>query len=230
MRRFRNIIILLFIMAPAGLMAQSKFSYSLLVNESASADDEYSVCLLRTTGGECVSLERNWKINITAAANYWLNDRVRLQSGLSYNVLSLDKVNEALDRDAFKIRYLSIPIRSHFFITKGKVSFYTGAGIRTDIRLNDAPSQDLDLGIRDNGRAIALSAEVLLGLEIKVSPQLAINFEPTFSRGITSYDRDPDITALNNSFFSIPMMVEHPQRLGITLGVTYSLTGSGSTK
>lgn len=221
----KSLLIILF-MAPMSVLAQSKFSYSLLVNESASADDEYSVCVLRTTGGECISLERNWKLNVTAAANYRVNKNVRLQSGIAYNVLSLDKVNEALNRDAFKINYLSIPVRSHFFISHGKTSFYTGLGIRTDIRLNDAPAPNAEVGIRDNGRSLAMSAEVLLGLEVKITPQLALNIEPTYSRGITPYDQDPDIDALNDSFFSLPMMVEFPQRLGISFGVTYSLKGS----
>ena len=224
MSQIKKTLLIVLLMAPMGLFAQSKFSYSVLVNQSASADDEYSVCILRTTGGECISLERNWKLNVTAATNYQVNEKVRLQAGLAYNVLSLDKVNEALNRDAYKINYLSIPIRSHFFISQGKVSFYTGLGLRTDIRLNEVAAPDAEVGIPDNGGSVAVSAEVLLGLEVKISPQLAMNLEPTYSRGITPYDRDTDIGALNTSSFSLPFMVEFPQRIGISFGITYSFT------
>ena len=86
------------------------------------------------------------------------------------------------------------------------------------------------MGIPDNGGSVAVSAEVLLGLEVKIAPQLALNLEPTFSRGITPYDRDPDIGALNSSSFSLPFMVEFPQRIGISFGVTYSLKGSDKEK
>ena len=208
-------------------MAQSKVSYSLLVNESASADDTYDICIFRTTGGECLSLERNWKTNVTAAINYQANKRIRFQAGVAYNVLSLDEVNEALERDAFKIKYLSIPVRTHYFITQGKVKLYTGLGLRTDIRVNEIPpAPEEGYIVQDQGRNLAVSAEFLAGLEIAVLPKLSVNFEPTFSKGITSYSRDLESPSLGGnelSFFGIQMMPEFPQRIGITLGVTYGL-------
>lgn len=225
MKRFTtNLSLTLLMMLGTFSLSGQKLSYSLLVNESASLDDTYSICIYQTTGGECLDLERNWKMNVTAAVNYELNKRMRLQSGLAYNVLSLDKVNEALERDAYKIKYLSIPVRTHYFINQGKVSFYTGAGLRTDIRLNEASGGDLETPVQDNGRSIALSMELMAGLEVKVLPQLSLNIEPIYSKGITSYSKDLQFGSnVQASFFGIQMMPEYPQRLGINLGFTYRL-------
>ncbi len=216
MKRFLAPVLFLLVLSHTSLLAQSKLSFSVLVNQSASADDEYSICILRTTGGECVSLERQWKTNLTLAVNYQPGKKLRLQSGIGYNTLVLNEVNEALDRDAYRINYLSIPLKSHFFIAQGKVSFYAGLGLRTDIRLGEARPPDPEVGSLDNGQSIAMSGELLLGLEVNIAPQFTTGLEPTFSRGITRYDKALPTTLVNALISRTPMLVDYPQRLGFS--------------
>ena len=223
MKRFLAPVIFLLVLSHTSLLAQSKLSFSVLANQSASADDEYSICILRTTGGECVSLERQWKTNVTLAVNYQAGKKLRLQSGVGYNTLVLNEVNEAIGRDAYRINYLSIPLRSHFFIAQGKVSFYAGMGLRTDIRLGDAPTPDPEVGSLDNGQSLAMSAELLLGLDVQVLPQITLGLEPTFSRGITRYDKALPTNLVNALISRTPMVVDYPQRLGFSLSATYRL-------
>lgn len=208
----------------AALQAQSKFSYSLLVNKSASTDDVIDVCIFNTTGGECLGLEKNWKTNVTLNVNYQLNTRVRLQTGLGYNVLSMDQLNEALETNEFKAKYLSIPMRFHYMITKGKTKLYAGVGIRTDIRLNNTRNLPENINLVDNSYNIALSAEGLIGLEIPLSSGLKINFEPTIATALTSYSKDESgPTGFVNSLVATPysLVEEYPGRIGISLGITY---------
>ena len=226
MLRFKTILICLILMAPASVLAQSKLSYSLIINHSASADDEYDVCIFRINGGECLSMARSWKTSAMAAVNYRPNRRIRLQTGLAYNALSMDELNEAVGQNDFRVSYLSIPLRSHFFITQGKVSFYAGAGFRADIRIDSATEPTPEALILDNGDSFGMSAEVLLGLEVRLSQKLSISLEPTFSRGITPYDRQVNSGNINGLRLDLPMVVEFPQRIGFNFGLTFSPSGS----
>ena len=164
MTRFKTFIILLVILTPASVLGQSKVSYSILFHQSQSLDPMVDICITRTNGGECVDMNLNYALNATAAVNLKLNDKVRLQTGLGYNQLAARDINDTYNREVFKAKYLSIPIRAHWMISQGKLSPYLGAGIRTDIRINEAAGVDIT-GFRDNARGFGLSAEFLFGLE-----------------------------------------------------------------
>lgn len=206
--------------------SQSKLSYSVLVNQSASTDDVIDICILRTTGGECVELEKVWKTNVTFNANYEVNSRLRLQSGLGYNVLSMDQLNEGLGTDEYKLKYLSIPVRAHYLINQGKVRFYVGGGLRTDIRLNGDVPYSAEAGVADNGRGIAVSMETLIGVEVPVSSRFKIHFEPTYSNALTSYSKDVSVTTgIPNILTRTPfgLIDDRPSRIGVSFGFTFGL-------
>lgn len=205
--------------------AQSKLSYSVLINQSASTDDMINICILRTTGGECIDLEKVWKTNITLNVNYEISPRLRLQSGLGYNVLSMDQLNDGLGTDRYKVQYLSIPMRAHYLFNKGKVRFYAGLGLRTDIRLNGNVPYSSEEVIVDNARGMAVSMEALLGLEVPLSSRLKLHFEPTYATALTPYTKDVSTpSGMVNSRITPPGIVEeYPGRIGISLGFTFSL-------
>ncbi len=208
--------------------AQSKLSYSVLVNQSASTDDLINICIFRTTGGECLDLEKVWKTNVTFNANYQVSPRLRLQSGLGYNVLSMDNLNSGLGTDRYKIKYLSIPMRAHYLITKGKVQFYTGAGLRTDIRLNGDIPYATDAGVIDNGRGLAVSLETLIGIEVPLSSRLKVHLEPTYATALTSYIKDVNAPTGNPNSFALSIQPygiidEYPSRIGVSVGFTFGL-------
>lgn len=208
------------------VQAQSKLSYSALINQSASTDDVENICIFRISGGECLDLEKIWKTNITLNVNYEVNSRLRLQSGLGYNVLSMDHLNNGLGTDRYKVKYLSIPVRAHYFINKGKVRFYTGAGLRTDIRLNGDIPNDESTSIQDNARGIAVSMEALIGIEVPISSRFKVHFEPTYAQAITSYANDTNnATGSVNGSSVAPfgLIDEYPGRIGISLGFTFNL-------
>lgn len=206
--------------------AQSKLSYSMLVNQSASTDDIINICIFRTTGGECLDLDKVWKTNVTLNVNYQVSPRVRLQSGLGYNVFSMDQLNRGLGTNEFKIKYLSIPVRAHYFLNKGRVRLYTGIGLRTDIRLNNVILESEFASIADNGKSIAMSMEALIGIEIPVSTRFKIHLEPTYAQAITSYADDINAASggVNSSLIApFGLIDEYPGRIGISLGFTIRL-------
>ena len=202
--------------------AQSKLSYSLIVNQSASMDDVTGICIFRAPpqGGICFDLEANWKTNLTMALNYESSSRLRIQSGFSYNLLSQDILNEQLGTDKYRLKYLSIPIRAHYFFNNGKTRFYSGLGLRTDVRLNqNIPVVQSDQ-VGDNSRSFGMSMEVLLGIEIPVSKQISFNFEPTYSGALTNYTKD--LILPQGAIFD-GLIAEYPKRIGFSLGLTYQV-------
>ncbi|GAB5522935.1 MAG: hypothetical protein Roseis2KO_08070 [Roseivirga sp.] len=210
----------------AMVQAQSKLSYSVLVNQSASTDDVIDVCIFRTTGGECIELEKVWKTNVTFNANYEVSPRLRLQSGLGYNVLSMDQLNDGLGTDEYKLKYLSIPIRAHYLINQGKVRFYVGGGLRTDIRLNGDIPYAVEAGVADNGRGIAVSLETLIGVEVPLSSRFKIHFEPTYANALTSYSKDVNVATFSPNILSravFGLVDEYPSRIGVSFGFTFGL-------
>lgn len=213
----------LIISTSALTVAQSKLSYSLLVNNSASTDDTYSVCIFQIDGGVCLDMETAWKVNFTAAVNYEVNERLRLQSGLGYNVLSMDELNEEFRTDQFKIKYLSIPIRAHYFLNKGKTRVYTGLGLRTDIRTNGTIPQTESSVLNDNGRGIAVSMEALIGIEVPILRAFSLSLEPTYAQAITPYATNLHPNGSANALSLLPegIVDEYPSRLGFSVGLTY---------
>ncbi len=208
------------------VQAQSKLSYSVLVNQSASTDDVIDICIFRITGGECIDLEKVWKTNVTFNANYEVSPRLRLQSGLGYNVLSMDQLNEGLSTDKYKLKYLSIPVRAHYLVNQGKVRFYVGGGLRTDIRLNGDVPYSAEAHVADNGRGIALSLETLIGIEVPLSSRFKIHFEPTYASALTSYTKDVNVaTGSPNILIRTPygLIDERPSRIGVSFGFTFRL-------
>ena len=137
----------------------------------------------------------------------------------------MDELNEAVGQNDFRISYLSIPMRSHFFIVQGKLSFYAGAGLRADIRVDSATDPSPEALLLDNADGFGMSAEILLGLELRLSQKLSISLEPTFSRGITPYDRQVSSGNINGLHLDLPMVVEFPQRIGFNFGFTFSPGG-----
>ena len=210
--------------------AQSKFSYTFQTNTSAALGDQTSICILQTTGGNCHDLEKTWKVNFTAAVNYQVSDRLRLQSGLGHNIFQMDQLNEAFSTSRYQIKYLSIPMKAHYFISKGNLKLYIGAGLRTDIRLNKQSAVVGGALVQDNGSAFGLSLETLLGLEFNLMSVLSVGFEPTFSTALTSYRQDLKFDAASftsnsiiRSFALLNFIDEKPERLGMTLSLNYYL-------
>ncbi len=226
----KKIFITLFLIALGSttLLGQSKFSYTLQVNTSASLNDEVTIFVTGVNFGETFDLAQKWKPGITAVLNYQLNKRVRLQSGLGFNRFSLDKLNDKLNTKKYRLNFLSIPIKAHYFISLGKTKFYAGAGIRTDLKLNSRLKLDASAPVYDNSKKIGMSFEGLLGIEFPITQKFSINFEPTFSGAITSYGNEADfnIAAALSSFapfFSEEMIDAKQTKLGFTFGLTYGL-------
>lgn len=210
--------------------AQSKFSYAFQTNTSGALGDQTNICILQTSGGNCYDLAKTWKVNFTAAVNYQVSDRLRLQSGMGHNIFQMDQLNEAFSTSRYQIKYLSIPIKAHYFISKGKLRFYVGGGLRTDIRLNKQSTVFGGAFVQDNGSAFGLSLETLLGLEFNLLPAFSLGFEPTFSTALTSYQQDLKFDATSytsnsivRSFTLLNFIDEKPDRLGVTLSLNYYL-------
>ena len=223
-----TLICLLVVLNSFAASAQSKLSYSFLTNTSGSADDQFGICILEVTGGNCYDLEKKWKVNFTAGISYQVSDRFRLQTGLGYNVFHMKELNESFNTSRYQINYLSIPLKAHYFLGKGKVRVYIGGGFRTDIRLNKQFTAFSGALVQDNGSALGLSLEALLGLEFNVLPMLSLGIEPTFSTALTSYQGDLKFDNSNVIFNNIArssillnFIEEKPQRLGMTLSVNY---------
>lgn len=220
------LIILLAILSSFVASAQSKFSYSLLTNTSGTADDQFSICILETTGGNCYDLEKTWKVNFTAGINYQLSDRLRLQSGIGYNVFQMDELNEAFNTNRYQVNYISIPMKAHYFLGKGKTKFYVGGGFRTDIRLNKQKSAFGGGLVQDNANALGVSIEALIGVEFKIIPKLSLGVEPTFATALTSYTQDlkfDGTSSFASSFILLNFIEEKPSRIGMTFSVNYRL-------
>lgn len=225
-----TLICLIALLSSFAANAQSKLSYSLLTNTSGSLDDQFDICILETTGGNCYDLEKTWKVNFTAAINYQASDRLRLQTGIGYNVFHMDDLNEAFNTSRYELNYLSIPMKAHYFISKGKARFYIGGGFRTDIRLNKQSPVRAGLLIQDNGSGLAVSLETLVGLEFNVLPMLSLGIEPTYATAISSYRRGLNFDGSSSfapnaaqSYLLLNFIEEKPERLGMTLSINYTL-------
>lgn len=208
--------------------AQSRLSYSLLVNQSASTDNYHTVCLFTGNGNPCLILDKAWKTNLTFNANYELSPRLRLQAGLGYNVMHMDKLNGVLATNRYQVEFLSIPVKAHYFIKNhGKARLYIGTGVRTDIRLTQPVSDYSLLAIvADNSRSISASLEVLVGIEIPLSSRIKLNIEPTYGTAITRYSRETGIElgipgSVNRTPYAL--IDEYPGRYGISVGFTFRL-------
>lgn len=212
--------------------AQSKLSYSVLVNESYSTDNYHQICLSQSyipgqsgQGLPCVLMDKAWKTNITLNANYEVSPRLRLQAGFGYNAMHLDEVNDVLGTSRYQVEYLSIPVRAHYFIKRSKVGFYIGTGLRTDIRLDNATPYDGEDIVADNSRNIAMSFETLLGIEVPLSSNIKVNFEPTYAMALTRYSRDLGFPLASPSAptgLPYELIEEHPGRMGVSIGLTFS--------
>lgn len=212
--------------------AQSRLSYSILVNESYSTDNYHQICLnpsyiLGQPGQSlpCVLMDKAWKTNITVNANYEVSPRLRLQAGFGYNAMHLDEVNDVLGTSRYQAEYLSIPVRAHYFITRGKVGFYIGTGFRTDIRLNNATPYDGADIVVDNSKYLAVSLEALIGIEVPISSKIKVNFEPTYATALSPYSRDVGFPLASPGVPSLrpfALIDEYPGRFGASLGFTVS--------
>lgn len=225
-----TLICLLAVLTSFAASAQSKLSYSLLTSTSGALDDQFDICILETTGGNCYDLEKTWKVNFTAAINYQASDRLRLQTGIGYNVFHMDDINESFNTSRYQLNYLSIPMKAHYFISKGKARFYVGGGFRTDIRLNKQSPVRAGLLVQDNGSALGVSLETLVGLEFKILPMLSLGIEPTYTTAISSYSRDLKFDGSSSfapniaqSYLLLNFIEEKPERLGMTFSINYSL-------
>lgn len=217
---------------PCFIQAQSKFSYSILVNQSVSTNNYNQVCLnqfqvLNQPGPTlpCLSMDRAWKTNITFNTNYELSEKFRLQGGLGYNAMHLANLNSTLGTSRYQVEFLSIPLKVHYYIYRGKkISFYIGTGVRTDIRLNGPKPYLGREPVADNSRSVAASLESLVGIEVPITPEIMFSFEPTQSSALVRYTRQ---TGLNLGFpggtggYPYALMDQYPGRFGISAGLTF---------
>lgn len=214
------------------VQAQSKLSYSILINQSVSTNNYHQVCLnqfqiLSQPGPTlpCLSMDKAWKTNITFNTNYEISDKFRLQGGLGYNAMHMDKLNGTLGTSRYQVEFLSIPLKVHYYVYRGKkIRFYVGTGVRTDIRL-DGPKPYLGREpVADNSRSVSASMESLVGIEVPLTPKIMFNFEPTQSSALVRYTRD---TGLNLGFpggtggYPYALIDQYPGRFGITAGFTF---------
>lgn len=211
--------------------AQSRLSYSILLNQSVSTNNYNQLCVNRPIitsqpgpGLAPLCMDRAWKTNITFNANYELSPKLRLQAGLGYNVMHLDRLNGALGTSRYQLEYLSIPVKAHYFIHQGKVRFYVGAGVRTDIRIDGPMPYITAEPVADNSRSVSASIETLLGIEVPLSSKIMFNFEPTFASALVRYTRE---IGLNLAFpstatgYPYALMDQYPGRFGISAGFTF---------
>ncbi len=217
---------------PLFLQAQSKFSYSVLINQSVSTNNYDQVCLnqfqvLSQPGPAlpCLSMDRAWKTNITFNTNYELSDKFRLQGGLGYNAMHMDKLNGTLGTSRYQVEFLSLPLKVHYYIIRGrKIRLYVGTGVRMDIRL-DGPKPYLGQEpVADNSRSISASMESLVGIEVPLTSKIMFNFEPTQSSALVRYTRE---TGHNLGFpggtggYPYALIDQYPGRFGLSAGFTF---------
>ena len=216
----------LLVLIGVSLHAQSKLTYSLQINSSGSIDPVDDVCVMEVSGGSCLGLEPEWNLNFMALVNYQLRDRLRLQTGAGFNVYNLEDINDALGSDVFSAKYLSIPIRAHYLMSKGKLRPYIGLSIRSDIRVNRAADQRQNVFVQDNASGFGMSMEALLGFEFDLKPGLTFQVEPTFSQGLIAYDQEvqPVLTGGPGLLTVAPIGMfadSLPTRIGFTFGLLF---------
>lgn len=171
-------------------------------------------------------MDRAWKTNITFNANYELSPKLRLQAGLGYNVMHLNRLNGTLGTSRYQVEYLSIPVKAHYFIHKGKLSFYVGMGVRTDIRLNSPMPYITPEPVADNSRSVSASIETLVGIEVPLSSKIMLNLEPVFSSAMVRYTREIGLDLAFPSTaggYPYALMDQYPGRFGISVGFTFRL-------
>ncbi len=212
--------------------AQSRLSYSVLVNESFSTNNYNQVCLnqFQVPGQPgailpCLSMDKAWKTNVTFSTNYEISDRFRLQGGLGYNVMHMDKLNGLLGTSRYQVEFLSIPLKVHYYVHRGKkIHFYVGTGVRTDIRLNGPKPYQGQEPVADNSRSVAASLEMLVGVEVPITSKIMLNFEPTQSKALVRYTRE---IGLNLGFpggtggYPYALIDQYPGRFGVSAGLTF---------
>ena len=209
--------------------AQSKWSYTVLVNESYSNDNYQQIIINIPNSGTSFNLDKSWQTNFSFSTNYQLNAKWRLQGGLGYNKQSIENLNNTLGTSRYRVEYLSIPLRAHYFLTRNKVRVYTGMGLRTDIRLNERVAYSSPDYVADNARGASVSFEALVGIEIPLSSWLSANVEPTYATAISRYTQDIGVPVGFGFGIDTPpytIIDKYPDRVGISLGLTFQLPGN----
>lgn len=221
----RTTLTLMIAILSIGLVkAQSKFSYTLQFNTSASLDDEVVIFVSGVGSGATLDLKPDWKPGITAAINYHVNSRLRIQTGIGYNRVKLDRLNETLQTSRYKLDFLSIPVRAHYFLNQGRFRFYTGVGMRADIRTGSRLEVISGHHVGDNTENVGLSFEALLGVQLPLNRRFIIQLEPVFSQAITSYTDEDNFSITPFSPGALQGIIDQkPTRIGLTLGLTYVL-------
>ena len=228
MRKPFLLFCLLFTICVVG-KAQSKWSYTLLVNESYSNDNYQQVIINVPNTGTSFNLDKSWQTNFSFNTNYQLNSKWRLQAGLGYNKQHIENLNNTLGTSRYRVEYLSIPLRAHYFLISKKVRVYTGMGFRTDIRLNERLPYDAPDFVADNARGASVSFEALAGIEIPLASWLSAHIEPTYATAISRYTQDIGVPVGFGFSIDIPpytIIDKYPDRMGISLGLTFGLTGN----
>ncbi|GAB5522936.1 MAG: hypothetical protein Roseis2KO_08080 [Roseivirga sp.] len=170
-------------------------------------------------------MDKAWKTNITLNTNYQLTENFRLQGGLGYNTMHMDKLNSTLSTSRYQVEFLSVPLKVHYYIYRGKkLRFYVGTGVRTDIRLDGPKPYQGQEPVADNSRSVSASMETLVGVEVPITPKIMFNLEPTQSTALTRYTRE---IGLNLGFpggvggYPYALIDQYPGRFGISAGVTF---------
>ena len=213
----------LLLMTASTVLAQSKLTYTLLINESYPHNNQQQIIINVPAANTSFNLDKSWETSFSFNTNLELNSKWRLQAGIGYNVQSLRNLNSTLATSRYKVEFLSIPMRAHYFIVNKKLRVYTGAGIRTDIRLNESIPYSSPDYVADNARAVAMSLEALVGLEVPITSGLWFNLEPTYATALTRYTQDIGVdVGLNFRTDSQPYTIidVFPRRIGLSFGLT----------
>ncbi len=201
-------------------IGQSKLTYGIQFNQSESTSPMVDICILNTTGGQCFDLEGTWALNVNLIANYQFNKRLRFQTGLGFNQLNFNGINNILGEKRFNYDFLSIPVKGHFMILNSRHKLYVGSGFRIDYRVGGIEETRFDDTVFDNSAKTGVMLESLVGFEYQLNSEWAFHFEPTYAIGITDYSRTSNSGIINNSRW--PVIGERPERIGISLGLTFS--------
>lgn len=188
------------------------------------ADDALLGILLYNQGKE-VTTEARHKLPVRAGVtvSYQLNDRVSLESGLTYTKLSSD-VTEGTDSHYFTadqtLQYVGIPANVKYKVASaGPVDFYASAGALVEKCVSAKQKKDYVLeNVRQrtvteslHEKPLQLSMNASAGVQLNISPTVGVYAEP----GVSYYfDDGSEISTIYK---------EKPVNFNLNVGLRVSL-------